>query len=167
MRVDKLIAQYFEAKRSVGKANHFKNSFDYILKICDDSGHSLAALTERLDEKCYGTTFIDYLIQCYRQYSENAPEHDEPHLLRVRLENLKKAFITRTEFKHTLAPYASFLGKAVKQAQKECEEAKSKIEDEFFQYVTANFGADGFASNVLECEPITTALIGFLLQDEE
>ncbi len=167
MRVDKLIAQYFDAERSVGKANHFKNSFDFVLEFCDDPDCSLATLAERLDEKCYDTTFIDYLLQCDRQYSTDPLRYEDKVHFTICFDKIKNAIISRTEFKQILAPYASSLEKAVEQAQKEFEEAKSKIEDEFFKYVTANFGADGFASNLLVCEPIQTALIGFLLQDEE
>ena len=167
MRVDKLIAQYFEAERSVGKANHFKDSFDYILEICDDPRSSLSKLAELLDEKRYGTNFIAYLLQCDRQYStEPLKYEDEQHFLRC-FKQIKDAIINRTEFKQILAPHASILGKAVEQAQKEFEEAKSKIEVEFQKYVTDNFGADGFASFLLGCEPIKTAFLGFLLQDDE
>ena len=159
MRVDELRTDYHLTEGNLRQAKHFREVFFRSVNGCDDKDYKLANLIADW-EKASNPVLKGNLCK----YVEDLLEPQFRREILEAFEDLKNAFITRAEFKKTVAPYSGAFTRAVKEAQENYEEAKNKVVKAYCEYVESRFKEEKNMITLLESEPIMSACLGFIFQ---
>ena len=159
MRVDELRTEYHLAERNLRRAKHFREVFFRSVEGCDDKDYKLANLIAAC-EHADNPVLKDNLYKYIEDLLEPQPRGE----ILEAFEDLKNAFITRAEFKKTVAPYSGAFTRAVEKAQKDYEKAKNDVVKAYCEYVESHFKGEKNMMALLKSDPIMLACLGFILQ---
>ena len=163
MRVDKLISQYHAALERLGDARRYRNQFKRAWERASDYYFSLDLVIEDWMKRDENNKIIYRPLATYVMRIFDGKMWQE---LESAFSDVENAVIDRKKFVKIIEKHIPAFEKQVEEEENACEEAKSKIAEEYWEYLHSEFENQDFAMDLLEAEPIRSVFLKFLLQEE-
>ena len=166
MRMDQLLANYFDTEKEVRLANRFYDRLENIIKWIEQSDNvSLELLAgawaDNEDKEDVGTIMSSYTLGLLGRKDFSRNDYEK---IRDAFSNLKQANIDRSIFKDIISKYLPIFEKAKEDAQKKCEDAKNKIAEAYNSFIKRKFASCRYATTVFRLA--WDDIIEFLLLDD-